>query len=48
MRIERFQRESNGSWRYRLLEAGEVLVLANGATLGLDALYENAFDLAAD
>ncbi len=46
--IEHFQRESDGSWRYRLLEAGGVLVLANGAALAVDAVYENAFDLAAD
>ena len=46
--IEHFQRESDGSWRYRLLEAGDVLVLANGAAMAIDAVYENAFDLAAD
>lgn len=46
--IEHFQRESGGSWRYRLLEAGGVLTLTDGATLTIDAIYEDAFDLAAD
>jgi len=44
-RIEHFQRESDGSWRYRVLEAGEVIKLANGATLAVDAIYDGAFDL---
>lgn len=46
--IEHYQRESDGSWRYRLLESGGVVTLSNGATLSIDAVYEGAFELAAD
>jgi Uma2 family endonuclease len=47
VRVEHYQRETHGSWRYRLLEAGDTVVLANGATLPIDAIYEGANDLAA-
>jgi Uma2 family endonuclease len=43
--VEHYQREAGGSWRYRLLRAGGILALANGATLAVDAIYEGAFDL---
>jgi len=46
--IEHYQRESDGSWRYRMLEAGAILTLRNGATLAVDAIYEGAFELASD
>lgn len=46
--IEHFQREADGSWRYRLVEAGGTLTLGNGATVAVDAVYEGAFELAAD
>jgi len=46
--IEHFQREADGSWRYRMIEAGDVVTLGNGATLAIDAVYEDAFALAAD
>lgn len=46
--IEHFQREDDGSWRYRLLEAGETIKLSGGALVAIDAVYEGAFDLAAD
>lgn len=46
--IEHFQRETDGAWRYRLLGPGDVLTLRNGATFAIDAVYEGAFDLAAD
>lgn len=46
--IEHFQREDDGSWRYRLLEAGETIKLSGGAIVAIDAVYEGAFDLAAD
>jgi Uma2 family endonuclease len=48
MRIEHYRREADGSWRYRLHGAGDTVTLANGATLSLDAVYDGAFDLAAD
>jgi Uma2 family endonuclease len=45
--IEHFQRETDGSWRYRLIGAGQIVTLSNGATLAIDATYEGAFALAA-
>lgn len=45
--IEHFQREAGGSWRYRLLEAGDALTLSNGATVAIDAVFEGAFELTA-
>jgi Uma2 family endonuclease len=47
-RIEHYQREADGSFRYRMLEAGSVITLANGARLSVDAVYEGAFALDAD
>jgi Uma2 family endonuclease len=46
-RIEHFQREADGTWRYRVAEAGGTLTLANGATLSVDATYDGAFELKA-
>ena len=48
VRVEHYRREADGSWRYRVLEAGDTLTLANGATVSIDAVYEGAFELAAD
>ena len=48
VRVEHYQREADGSWRYRVLTAGDTVALANGATVAIDAVYEDAFDLAAD
>lgn len=45
-RIEHFQREADGAWRYREYAAAEIVVLANGATLSVDSVYEGAFELA--
>lgn len=47
-RIEQYQRQADGSWRYRLLAAGDRVTLANGAALEVDAIYEGAFDLPCD
>lgn len=47
VRVEHYRRETDGSWRYRVLEAGEVVTLANGATVAIDAIYDGAFELAA-
>ena len=46
-RVEHYQREAEGSWRNRVLEAGDTVTLTNGAALTIDAVYEGAFDLAA-
>ncbi|WP_437682556.1 Uma2 family endonuclease [Sorangium sp. So ce131] len=48
VRIEHYRREADGSWRYRVLEAGDTLTLANGAAVSIDAVYEGAFELAGD
>jgi Uma2 family endonuclease len=48
VRVEHYRREADGSWRYRLHGAGDTVTLTNGATLSIDAVYEGAFDLAAD
>jgi Uma2 family endonuclease len=48
VRVEHYQREADGSWRYRVMSAGDTVTLANGATLAIDAVYEEAFELAAD
>ncbi len=48
VRIEHYRREPDGSWRYRVIEAGGTVALSNGATLAADAIYEGAFELAGD
>lgn len=48
VRIEHYQREAEGFWRYRVVEAGDTITLKNGATLAVDAIYEGAFALPAD
>jgi Uma2 family endonuclease len=45
-RIEHYQR-AEGAWRYRVLTSGDTIVLANGATVSVDAIYEGAFALPA-
>ncbi|WP_437967402.1 Uma2 family endonuclease [Sorangium sp. So ce260] len=45
VRVEHFRREADGSWRYRVIEAGGAISLANGATLPVDAVYEGVFEL---
>ena len=44
-RIEHYGREADGSWRYRMLEAGGTLTLGNGGSVSVDAVYEGAFEL---
>ncbi len=46
--IEHFQREEDGSWRYRRLGLGDRVVLRSGAVLSVDAVYEGAFELTGD
>lgn len=45
VRVEHFRREADGSWRYRVVDKGELLELAGGATLAVDAVYTGAFEL---
>jgi Uma2 family endonuclease len=46
-RIEHYRREPDGSWRYRVHEAGGAVTLTGGATVSVDAVYESAFELEA-
>jgi hypothetical protein len=48
VRVEQFQREPDGTWRYRVLGPGDVLMLANGATVAIDVVHGDAFELRAD
>jgi len=48
VRVEHYCREADGSWRYRQHGTGDTVTLTNGATLLIDAVYEGAFELAAD
>lgn len=45
--VEHYHREADGSWRYRMLEAGASLTL-DGASIAVDAVYEGAFALPGD
>lgn len=47
-RMEHFQRQADGSWRYMLVETGGSLELSNGARLSVDELYVGAFDMPGD
>ena len=45
VRIEHYRRDPDGSWRYRVIEAGGSVLLTNRTTLAADAIYERAFEL---
>jgi len=47
-RIEHYQRQSDGSWRYLLVEAGGSITLSNDARLSVDDIYAGAFELPGD
>ena len=44
-RVEHFAREPDGSWRYRVLSAGDRVKLAAGANISVDTIYDGAFEL---
>jgi hypothetical protein len=48
IRVEHFSRETDGSWRYRVLVAGDAITLVSGVQVSIDAIYEGAFDLPAE
>jgi Uma2 family endonuclease len=48
VRVEQFLRAAERGWFYRAYGPGERLVLSNGASLDIDALYARAFELPAD
>jgi len=45
-RIEHFKREPDGSWHYRVAEAGDRITLSNGATLVVDEIFAGVVELA--
>jgi Uma2 family endonuclease len=47
-RIEHYERLADGSWHYRTLGPGGIVVLSNGATIAVDAIYSGAFDYPGD
>jgi Uma2 family endonuclease len=44
VRIEHYRREADG-WHYQVLGVGDVITLANGARVEVDAIYAGAFDV---
>lgn len=46
--IEHFQRQSDGAWRYQLVEVGGSIELSNGARLSVAEFYVGAFDVPGD
>lgn len=47
-RIEHFQRQSDGSWRYVVAEAGGSITLSNEARFSVDDVYAGAFAVPGD
>jgi Uma2 family endonuclease len=45
IRVEQFQRASDGRWFYRAYGPGERVPLSNGAQIDVDAIYARAFEL---
>jgi Uma2 family endonuclease len=48
IRVEQFQRASDGRWFYRAYGPGDRIPLANGALLDIDTIYARAFELPGD
>jgi Uma2 family endonuclease len=44
-RIEHYLRQPNGTWLYRVAEAGDALRLSLGAVLAVDTVYAGVLDL---
>jgi Uma2 family endonuclease len=42
-RIEHYQRQADGSWRYTVAESGGSITLSNEARLSVDDIYAGAF-----
>jgi Uma2 family endonuclease len=47
VRVEHFQREPDGTWRYRVIGAGARLTLRDGSSFAVDDVYRGAFELEA-
>jgi Uma2 family endonuclease len=48
VRVEHFSRAGDGSWIYRVAEAGGRITFSNGAALDVDTLYGGIFDIPGD
>jgi Uma2 family endonuclease len=48
MRVEHYQRESDGTWKYRVVEEHGTVVLSNGARLEVDEVFVGVFELETD
>lgn len=46
--VEHFHRLDDGSWRYTVAGAGERVIVAGGAVLDVDSLYQDVFELPSD
>jgi Uma2 family endonuclease len=44
-RIEQLRRAANGTWEYRAFEAGDSVVLTNGASVDVAAVFAGVFEL---
>jgi Uma2 family endonuclease len=47
-RLEHFARETDGSWRYRVVGAGGRLELTTGTILVVDEIFDDIFDVPGD
>lgn len=44
-KVEHYQRQGDGAWRYQVHEGGGSVRLTNGAELSVDAIYAGVFEL---
>jgi Uma2 family endonuclease len=47
VRVEHFQRQAGGTWRYGVAGPGALVVLSNGIKLSVDALFDGVMQLSA-
>jgi Uma2 family endonuclease len=47
-RIEHYQRQADGSWRYIVAESGGSITLSNDARMSVDDIYAGAFEVPSD
>lgn len=45
IRVEHYRREADGTWRYRMIEAGGAIGIADAPAIAVDAIYSGAFEL---
>jgi Uma2 family endonuclease len=44
-RIEHFQRQQGGTWRFTVAQAGEAVTMADGRTVAVDDVFAGVFEL---